>query len=165
MLSALLPLVTGPLLTAFLLARRIAGIADHSETRERNGYIAVPDDAADRVWLHGASNGELTSARPVVAGLLHRHPELRIVVTSNAASGRSLALGWGYDRLSVGFAPIDSKAAVRRFLDRAQPRAVIIVENEIWPNRLFECARRGTPVAIIGARMSDLAISTMREDN
>lgn len=107
------------------------------------------------IWLHGASNGELASARGLIERILARLPGARMVVTANTVTGRALASGWGLDRVSARLAPIDYLFALRRFIGAWQPDALILVESELWPNRVAEMARLGRPVLVVGARMSD----------
>lgn len=110
--------------------------------------------AVRRIWVHAASNGELTSARGALRSLLARAPDLRLLVTCNTSTGRDLVAGWGDPRIEVRFAPVDLGLILRRFLDLWRPSALVIVENELWPERLVTSAARGLPVFVIGARMS-----------
>lgn len=107
-----------------------------------------------RIWVHAASNGEVTSARRALQGLLARDPALRLLVTCNTPTGRDLVAGWGDARIEPRLAPVDLRPVLRRFLDLWRPSALVIVENELWPERLLACAARGIPVFVIGARMS-----------
>ena len=103
--------------------------------------------AAD-IWVHGASVGELNSARPVILALAARHP---VLVTANTATGCAVAAGWG---LPARLAPLDVPGAVARFLDAVRPRLMLTIENEIWPNRASAARARGIAQAVIGARLS-----------
>jgi 3-deoxy-D-manno-octulosonic-acid transferase len=49
---------------------------------------------------------------------------------------------------------------VRRFFDRVQPRLLIIVETEIWPNLYHEAHSRGIPVIMVNARISERSIGS-----
>lgn len=110
---------------------------------------------APLIWVHGASNGELTAARPLIAALAGRLPAAELLITTNSRTGRALAAGWALPRTTVRLAPIDQCGLMRAFLDRARPAALVMVENELWPNRMLECARRGIPVLVLGGRMSE----------
>jgi 3-deoxy-D-manno-octulosonic-acid transferase len=122
--------------------------------RQRLGLVPRPGPGP-RLWLHGASNGELTSARWVVAALVAARPGLQVLVTANSATGRAMAEGWGLPGVTAAFAPLDSAGAPGRVLDRWEPQALVIVENELWPSRIAAAHRRGVPVMVIGARMSE----------
>ena len=101
-----------------------------------------------RFWIHGASVGELTSARQIIEGLQRSDS---VLVTSNTETARAMVESWGID---ARLAPLDIAGALDRFLDQVRPKAQITVEGEYWPLRSAELARRGTPQAMIGARMS-----------
>lgn len=107
------------------------------------------------LWLHGASNGELASARWLVEDILAARPGLRLVVTSNTATGRAMVRGWGLAGVTAALAPMDLRFALRGFLRRHQPLALISLEAELWPNRFALCAARKLPVLMLGARMSE----------
>jgi 3-deoxy-D-manno-octulosonic-acid transferase len=44
--------------------------------------------------------------------------------------------------------------AAARFLDRVQPKLAVIMETELWPNHIHQCAKRGIPVALANGRLS-----------
>ncbi|WP_172293800.1 3-deoxy-D-manno-octulosonic acid transferase [Pseudoruegeria sp. HB172150] len=103
------------------------------------------------VWLHGASNGELTSARPLVLALMEALPDMQMVVTANTVTGRDLVRGWGLPRVEARLAPLDLRWALSRFRRAWAPSLLIVMENELWPNRIVT---ETAPVICVGARMS-----------
>lgn len=100
------------------------------------------------VWLHGASVGEIASARVLIETLA---AEMPLVVTANTVTGRATASAMG---VPAALAPLDTPQALARFLDRHRPRVAVTVENELWPNRADALARRGIPQVVVGARLS-----------
>jgi 3-deoxy-D-manno-octulosonic-acid transferase len=44
---------------------------------------------------------------------------------------------------------------MRRYLRHLKPRALIIVETELWPSLITEAGSRGVPVVIVNGRMTD----------
>ncbi len=115
---------------------------------------AGPVSAGGVIWLHGASNGELTSAKALIDALLSRDPGLHIIVTSNSTTGRTLVQAWGQKRVEARLAPVDFRGALRRFIATWQPDALILIESELWPNRIAEMRRLERPVLALSARMS-----------
>lgn len=132
------------LIEAALRLRTAFGGSD--ALRERLGLGARPPRA--RVWIHGASVGELVSARRVITALAS---DLPVIVTCNSQTARAMVRDWG---LPVQLAPLDLPRALRRFLDAAQPSLLVTVEGEFWPLRSQELSRRGVAQAMIGARIS-----------
>jgi 3-deoxy-D-manno-octulosonic-acid transferase len=133
----------------FLLLATLTGRWPKGTWRERLALVAPPP--ADW-WVHGASLGELTSARAVIADLATRGP---VHVTTNTAAGRAMVAGWGLRDVSVGFAPFDTAGAPARLIRHLCPRALVIVENELWPARMAACKKASLPVMVIGARLSE----------
>ena len=113
-------------------------------------------------WLHAASNGELTAARPLIETLLTRDPRLSLVVTCNSDSGRALVESWGLGRVSARLAPLDYRLTLRRFIANWQPDALILVESELWPNRMVTMNELSRPVVIVSARMSEKSAAFWR---
>ncbi len=136
----------------WLALRQGGGLRDLAERLGR-----APRRAPPSIWLHGASNGELASARPLIAALLDRMPALALHVTANTATGRALAEGWGFAQVTAALAPIDHRLVLTRMLARLTPSALVTLENEIWPNRFAAAAASDLPVLVIGARMSGRA--------
>lgn len=141
-----------PVMAATTALRQGRGRLPAGALAERLG--SAPGGAAGPVvWLHGASNGELTSARWLIERLLAARPDLHLVITTNSASGRAMVAGWGMARVSARLAPYDLPGSVRRFRARWRPRALIVLENELWPERIRQMAGDG-PVVMLGARLS-----------
>lgn len=139
-----------PVLAA-LLWRVLRGRESRSALAERLGG---GEAAPHRLWLHAASNGELTSAKPLIDALLAADPALQLLVTVNTVTARELGQGWGDPRIAIRMAPLDHRAVLRRFLSRHDPRALVVVENELWPNRMALMADAQRSIFVIGARMS-----------
>ena len=112
---------------------------------QRLGYLPVSFnlDAEASIWVHAVSVGEVLAARPVVAELRKRYPALRIFLSTTTLSGQQLARRSVADVDGVFYFPFDWTVTVRRTLDAVKPRLFVMVENEIWPNLLRECRRRG----------------------
>lgn len=53
------------------------------------------------------------------------------------------------------YLPYDLPWAAARFLNRMQPRLAVVMETELWPNHIHQCAKRDIPVALANARLSE----------
>jgi 3-deoxy-D-manno-octulosonic-acid transferase len=78
-----------------------------------------------------------------------------LVTTGTVTSAGLMAERLPRGRARHQFMPIDHPAAVARFLDHWRPDLAIWVESELWPNLILETRRRGVPMALINARMSE----------
>lgn len=125
---------------------------------ERYAWLDGKLDLHDSIWVHAVSVGEVLAARPLVDGLLAAHPGRSVLVTTITPTGseRVRAL-WG-DRVHHVYLPYDLRSMVRRFLDRARPAIAVIVETEIWLNLYVECHRRGIPLVMVNARLSERSL-------
>jgi 3-deoxy-D-manno-octulosonic-acid transferase len=111
---------------------------------------------ARTLWVHAASLGEVQAGAALVRYLERRAPGVPFVLTTATATGAARArelLGGG--NLEVRYVPLDLPGAVRRFFDRVRPRLALVVETELWPNLYHECGRRGIPLVLASARMSE----------
>lgn len=112
-------------------------------------------DARRPVWIHAVSVGEVLAAKVLFAELLQAQPSLPVIVSTVTAAGQALAqkeLGKAAAHL---YFPFDWQFAVTRFLERFQPRAVVLMETELWPNFVRACSIGGIPVFLANGRISD----------
>ncbi|RMH01321.1 MAG: 3-deoxy-D-manno-octulosonic acid transferase [Planctomycetota bacterium] len=149
---ALLPLL---LVRVLLRPRRAVAV------RERLGLARRDPRAAGALLLHGVSVGEVAAMRPLIERIRRRHPELRLAVSSTTPSGRATARRLFPD-LPVFTFPLDLPFACRAFLRRVRPRAVVLMELEIWPNFLRACNRFRLPVAIVNGRITERSMTGYR---
>lgn len=107
------------------------------------------------VWVHAVSVGEVLAASRLVGELeTALGADFRVVISTTTRTGQALARErFGADR--VFYMPLDFAFAVRAYLSSLKPAALILMESELWPRMLHECARRSVPVAVVNARMSD----------
>jgi 3-deoxy-D-manno-octulosonic-acid transferase len=106
------------------------------------------------IWLHAVSVGEVLAVSRLVKTLDASLPGYSIVVSTTTRTGQALASErFGAER--VFYCPLDLLWAVRAYLNALQPRLLILAETEFWPNLLRGCFRRGIPVAVVNARISD----------
>ena len=131
---------------------------------QRLGYLPVSFnlDAEASIWVHAVSVGEVLSARPVVADLRKRYPDLRVFLSTTTLSGQQLARRSVSDVDGVFYFPFDWVFTVRRTLDAVKPRLFVMVENEIWPNMLRECRVRGIRTVVVSGRLSRRSFSRYR---
>ena len=106
------------LLAPWYLRRRARrGKEDEGRLGERLGRASMPRPGAALIWLHAASVGESLSLLPVLDRLRVRLPEVTILVTTGTVTSARLMASRLPDRVIHQFVPIDTRGAVRRFLD------------------------------------------------
>jgi 3-deoxy-D-manno-octulosonic-acid transferase len=140
------------LLRLWWRGRREPGYREHVE--ERFGIYAG-ERPSKALWVHAVSVGEARAAAPLVRELQRLAPDHTLVMTCTTASGRqTLSQVYG-DSVRAVFLPYDYPETVDAFLERFRPRLGVLMETELWPNLLAGCERRGVPVVLANARMSE----------
>jgi 3-deoxy-D-manno-octulosonic-acid transferase len=107
------------------------------------------------IWIHAVSVGEVNLCTQLIRALEPRLPNIKIVVSTTTTTGMSLLQGKLPSHISKVYYPIDRRPWVSRALASLNPEAVILVEAEIWPNFLWRAQKRGTPVFLVNARLSE----------
>ena len=106
------------------------------------------------IMLHSVSVGETLAAIPLVRALRHRYPTLPITVTTMTPTGSErVQSAFGKDVQHV-YLPYDLPGSINRFLDRVNPKLVLIMETELWPNLITALNKRQIPLVIANARLS-----------
>ena len=138
-----------PFVVAAFVFRVLSGKENWRDFLHRFGGGRIE---AAPIWIHGASNGELIQGKALILALRDKHPDLDIVVTCNTVTALEMVLEWKVQNLRCQLAPLDYRFILRRFLARVRPQVLVVLENELWPNRI-----RTFPGAVIcvAARMSE----------
>jgi len=129
--------------------------------RQRLGLV-VPQPAPGSLWLHAVSVGEVQAAAGLIRALRQRFPAVSIVVSTVTPTGAQRAQALFGATVRHCYLPYDLPGSVRRFLDRVQPRAAIILETEIWPTLYDALGRRRIPLVIASGRLSTRSVDRYR---
>lgn len=125
---------------------------------EKDGRPSLPRPSAPLVWLHAASVGESLLVLTLIGKLAERLPGHEFLITSGTATSAAMLAKRMPPRCRHQFAPLDAPGPVRRFLDHWRPVAGIFVESELWPLLLTEADKRGIPMALMNARLSERSV-------
>ncbi|MFP3029488.1 MAG: lipid IV(A) 3-deoxy-D-manno-octulosonic acid transferase [Arsenophonus sp.] len=126
--------------------------------RERYGFCkdkVIPGG----ILLHSVSVGETLAAVPLVRALRHHYPTIPITVTTMTKTGSECVLSTFADDVQHVYLPYDLAGSVRRFLNYVDPKLVIIMETELWPNLILQLRQRKIPLVIANARLSEQAVA------
>jgi 3-deoxy-D-manno-octulosonic-acid transferase len=158
--SFLIYLIT-PLVLLYLVFRGLRSSDYLKRWSERFAFFNPPETTGGIV-VHAASMGEVNAASALVGELLKRLPEFPLCLTTLTPTGSDRVRALFAETVFHVYAPLDLPGAVKRFFDRVQPRLLIIMETEIWPNLYYEAASRGIPIMIANARISESSIGAYR---
>lgn len=144
-----------PLAPRLLDARVRKDKEDPARVDERLGLPGMSRPDGPLVWIHGVSVGEALSILPLAERIRKDRPDVTVLVTTGTLTSAQVLT----TRLPPGvihqFAPVDAPGAVAAFLDHWRPDIGVFVESELWPNLLTAARRRGVPLALVSARITD----------
>ncbi|WP_406701587.1 lipid IV(A) 3-deoxy-D-manno-octulosonic acid transferase [Sodalis sp.] len=142
-----------PLVWIRLLWRSRKAPAYRRRWLERYGFCQGKVKAGG-IMLHSVSVGETLAAIPLVRALRHRYPFLPITVTTMTPTGSERVQSAFGNDVHHTYLPYDLPGSMNRFLDRVNPKLVIIMETELWPNLIKALHRRNIPLVVANARLS-----------
>jgi 3-deoxy-D-manno-octulosonic-acid transferase len=125
---------------------------------QRLGFYApgvVPEGGGPRIWLHGASAGDLLALSPIIDRLRQRYPDARLLLSTMTNTGFLMAR----ERLSkkvdaVVYVPWDLFGATRRAVRGLRPDMLVLEYTEIWPNLIAAAKASGARVVLTNGRFS-----------
>lgn len=122
---------------------------------ERLGIFSVPRAAERRggIYVHAVSVGEVFIALKWIRSWRMQHAE-PIVLATSTATGLQVVREAGIEGLRALYSPVDLPWVVRRCLRRFEPRVVVLIEAELWPNQARLCRKLGIPMVMLNARLS-----------
>ena len=160
-LYTLLIYLATPLVFLLLVIRGLRNRDWLKRWPQRFGWFDPPEKTGGIV-VHAVSVGEVNAASTLVKSLSRQFPERPLCLTTFTPTGSDRVWSLFRDEVFHVYLPLDLQGAVKRFFDRVQPALLIIMETEIWPNLYFEANRRGIPVMIANARISERSIRGYR---
>ena len=113
--------------------------------------------AGGALWVHAVSVGEVMAVRPVIEELRRAWPDAPIVLSTVTPAGYAVATRWLGARGVAIYGPMDFTPCVERAIAAIRPRALLLVESELWPVLVRRLRRRGVPVAVVNGRISTRA--------
>ncbi|MFY0309072.1 3-deoxy-D-manno-octulosonic acid transferase [Leisingera sp. D0M16] len=126
--------------------------------RERLGHASLPRPAGRLVWFHAASVGESLSVLTLIARMGEQAPDAEFLITSGTPTSAELIAKRMPPRCRHQFPPLDTAAAVDRFLTHWRPDLGVFVESELWPQMLVRARQQGCPLVLLNARLSDRSV-------
>ncbi len=110
------------------------------------------------IWFHAVSVGETNAAQPLIEHYLTLGHAVLVTNTTTTGQARSQAL-FAKDEYAglfqAVYLPADQKQIVRAFFTQYQPKILLLVETELWPNLLDQATQFDVPSLLINARLSE----------
>jgi 3-deoxy-D-manno-octulosonic-acid transferase len=109
-----------------------------------------------RIWLHGASAGDVLGLVPIVKELKVLRPDARIIVSAITDSGASMArqrlVAQGLADLAT-FLPYDLPGACRRAIAALRPDVLVLEYTELWPQLIAAASEAQVKLALTNGRL------------
>ena len=113
------------------------------------------------IWIHAVSVGETKAAQPLIAALLAKYPNDRLLLTHITPNGRLIGqqICEKYPgEIEQCYLPYDLGFMLQRFFKRYQPRLGILIETEVWPNLIRFAKQQKIPMFLVNARLSERSL-------
>jgi len=150
---SLLFYIAVPFLLIRLFVKSKKNRSYYKRWRERFGIFKAPDKKG-AIWVHAVSVGETMAAIPLIKYLRTQYNK-PIIITTMTPTGSERVNAIFESSVFHVYIPYDFPIAVKKFLNKIQPCAAIIMETELWPNYLHYCANMHIPVMLANARLSE----------
>lgn len=128
-----------------------------TECLERFGPFQPPLNTGC-IWFHAVSVGETNAAQPLIEHYLKSGHPVLVTNTTKTGQARSRALFATAEYASLFqtvYLPADQRNIVRAFFAKYQPKILLLVETELWPNLIDQAQQFQVPCLLINARLSE----------
>ena len=152
-LYSLLLLLCAPFLIGHVVYKYCRENQDPMVARRLGFYI--PTRMAGCIWIHACSLGESKVGVELARALIRKNPSLRVLMTATTPAGLHVLT---QSEFASHVFPWDFRWTWSRWLSKLRPKALIIIETELWPNLLAACYGGGIPVILANGRLSDQSV-------
>lgn len=105
-----------------------------------------------RVWFHSSSMGEFEQAKPIIAELKRRRPDIDVIISFFSPSGYEHSARYKLAQV-ITYLPFDSPGQAEHFIRLVRPNAAVMVRYDVWPNHVWALRKAGVPCFIANATL------------
>ena len=146
-------LLLAPILVIVFLIRSISQKEYRQRMTERFGWLPSRMRTGGIV-VHAASVGEVIAVKPFVEQLLIQYPDLPITVTTFTPTGSAQVKRFFLNKVQHCYLPLDISFCVHLFFRLLQPKALVLMETELWPTLIHRCHKSQVKIMLINGRLS-----------
>ena len=130
---------------------------DKIRYKERFGFTNMQKPLGkELIWIHASSVGEFKSCDFLINNFSNNYNLLITTTTKTAADYAITNYG---DKIIHQYAPYDVTIWINKFLDFWQPKFVIWIESDLWPNTIVRLREREITSIFLNARISPQSYS------
>ena len=141
-----------------LFSKKEFNAAQISRIKERLGPKEYTN-CKEPIWIHAVSVGEVKVAALLVKELKKKYPNSNFLITTSTVTGSNEVIKTFSTEIAHQYLPYDLNSFIKKFLSSLNPKCLILVETEIWPNLINNCNRANIPVILLNGRMSEKSLS------
>ncbi len=145
----------------YIVAKLCTSERFRSGLMQKLGWLPERRGTARCFWIHGASVGEMLTARPLIKAIEEAFPDWEIILSTNTNTGLSIAKKYFSSKLSFYF-PFDLSWIDRRAFNLLRPTCILLIELEIWPNFLVTAYEERVPVIVLNGRISNRSVKAFK---
>ena len=148
-----------PVLIAIIFIRKLLNKEDSNRYKEKifsSKFNFKKKKDSELIWFHAASIGEIKSIIPIIKELRKNDDKYEFLLTTVTLSSGNLIQTEikNYDYIYHRYFPVDVEFLIKKFLIGWKPKAIFLVDSEIWPNLIIQAEKLKISLAIINARLT-----------
>ena len=125
---------------------------DKNRFKERFGQSTLDKPKnKDLIWIHAASLGEFKSSDFIINNYFETYS---ILVTTTTKAASEYAIKNYSNKIIHQFAPYDILFWINKFLKKWEPKLVIWIESDLWPNTIISLRKKKIKSIFLNARIS-----------
>ena len=125
---------------------------DKIRYKERFGFTNLQKPLGkELIWIHASSVGEFKSSDFLINNFFNNY---NILITTTTKTAADYAIKNYGDKIIHQYAPYDIIFWINKFLDFWQPKLVIWIESDLWPNTIVRLRERKITSVFLNARIS-----------
>jgi len=135
----------------FWIPGLIIGLIRGESIRQRLG-IWSKSESSNAIWIHASSMGETAAAIALAREFCNAgfYP----VMTSTTLTGYKKLLNDCPERCSIHLQPIDFPPILRELFSRIRPKALLILESDMWLGMISAARKSGCRIFVVSGRFS-----------
>lgn len=154
-----------PVLLLVLLIRSRKNPQYRQRLLERLGFFSGKHSSKFKngIVVHAASVGEVIALTPFIEQLIKTYPHIPISLTTFTPTGSAQVIKQFGSRVQHCFLPLDAYPCTQLFLSNFQPRLMIFMETELWPNLIDQCKTKNIKLLLINGRLSNNSMKNYKK--
>ena len=145
----------------YILYKMLTSERHRSGLYQRFGIVSERLSTKPGIWIHGASVGEIVTAKSIIDKIDEEFPEWETFISTSTNTGFSVAKQ-SFDSKAVSYFPVDLSWVIKKVFRQVRPSYILLIELEIWPNFLVSAYEKNIPVIIVNGRISNKSFLAYR---